>query len=334
MSRKSAQTNKTLKTAMKKNTKYGLLTKSATALFLSRAGFAEAQLIERVVLEEHFDQITNNTPLTALGWDFVPETAPAQVLANTNGPLSGSPTDGAICGSCSPRFRQSCVYKPFASLPSAATRQIVLEYEGFASSGTRNSGCSLNADVDGEATGYVGWFAGWPARGTNWGFDAAEPTGDSGAVESFNGGFGEVVKAMTVVDVTNRKVWGRLLGARGLLYETRHYDISALDPRAYKYVVVCQDTRETAYQSGLDIDNIKVTLVEHRPTLSMRTSQVELGWSSETNALYNIQFRSDLTTNAWTTLATNIVGNGTTNYFFDSVPRGEPQRFYRVEVLR
>ncbi len=53
-------------------------------------------------------------------------------------------------------------------------------------------------------------------------------------------------------------------------------------------------------------------------------------WQSLTNKSYQVQYQSALTTNAWTALGSPTPGNGTTNCIWDTVPPGEPQRFYRV----
>lgn len=76
-------------------------------------------------------------------------------------------------------------------------------------------------------------------------------------------------------------------------------------------------------------------VVHYTPTtpetnvLSIRVSQVELCWPSMSNTLYQVQYRSDLTTNIWTDLGTPVQGNGLTNCIYDAVLPGQPQRFYR-----
>jgi hypothetical protein len=66
------------------------------------------------------------------------------------------------------------------------------------------------------------------------------------------------------------------------------------------------------------------------PLSSIRVSEVEICWTSESNALYRVDYRSDFTTNMWLPLFTNIVGSGDTMCIADKVPHGQPQRFYRV----
>ena len=74
----------------------------------------------------------------------------------------------------------------------------------------------------------------------------------------------------------------------------------------------------------------------HRPILSIRVSQVsqvELCWDTITNASYQLQYRSTLTTNPWSPLATNwVIGTGMAYCTNDAVPFGQPQRFYQVAV--
>lgn len=66
------------------------------------------------------------------------------------------------------------------------------------------------------------------------------------------------------------------------------------------------------------------------PPASIRVSEVEICWPSESNAVYQVEYRSDWTTNTWVTLFTNIVATGPETCVSDPVIRGTPQRFYRV----
>jgi len=69
------------------------------------------------------------------------------------------------------------------------------------------------------------------------------------------------------------------------------------------------------------------------PALTIRVSQVELCWNSRSNRTYQIQYRSTLTTNAWTNLGTPVQGSGSSNCITDVIVPGEPRKFYRVEEL-
>jgi hypothetical protein len=69
------------------------------------------------------------------------------------------------------------------------------------------------------------------------------------------------------------------------------------------------------------------------PVVQIRLSQVEVSWNSCSNHLYSVQYRSDLTTNTWVDLFTNVLATNTETSVFDEMPRGRPQRFYRVQTL-
>lgn len=76
------------------------------------------------------------------------------------------------------------------------------------------------------------------------------------------------------------------------------------------------------------IDN--VFLFAGCPPATIRLSEVEICWPSHSNKLYQVDFRSELTTNMWLPLFTNIVGNGDTMCVYDKIQAGQPQRFYRL----
>ena len=67
--------------------------------------------------------------------------------------------------------------------------------------------------------------------------------------------------------------------------------------------------------------------------LSIRSSQVELRWFATNNVLYQIQYRSTLTTNQWTDLGPPIRGDGTCRALVDDIPQGRPQRSYRFVAI-
>jgi hypothetical protein len=69
------------------------------------------------------------------------------------------------------------------------------------------------------------------------------------------------------------------------------------------------------------------------PELTTRISEVEISWSSRSNRTYQIQYCSELTTNEWTDLGAPLAGNGATQRVFDTVPAGQPKRFYRVMIV-
>jgi len=66
----------------------------------------------------------------------------------------------------------------------------------------------------------------------------------------------------------------------------------------------------------------------------IRVSQVELCWGSQTDRVYQVQYRSTLTTNIWTDLGAPVLGNNPITCTNDVVAADSPQRFYQVVVVR
>lgn len=64
--------------------------------------------------------------------------------------------------------------------------------------------------------------------------------------------------------------------------------------------------------------------------LAIRISEVELTWGAESNRLYQVQYRSDETTNQWTDLGEPRLGSGTHLTITDRIPASSLQRQYRV----
>jgi probable HAF family extracellular repeat protein len=85
---------------------------------------------------------------------------------------------------------------------------------------------------------------------------------------------------------------------------------------------------------GLGVTNgvSKAFLLTSYPALSIRLvqSDVELCWNSQTNRSYQLQHRSDLTTNLWSNLGTPVQGNGATNCIYDPLLPGQAQKFFRL----
>jgi hypothetical protein len=69
---------------------------------------------------------------------------------------------------------------------------------------------------------------------------------------------------------------------------------------------------------------------EPPPLVTIRASQVEVCWNSISNVSYQVQYRSDLTTNLWTSLGGCIRSTNSTSCVYDPLVVGQPQRFYRV----
>jgi hypothetical protein len=68
------------------------------------------------------------------------------------------------------------------------------------------------------------------------------------------------------------------------------------------------------------------------PEVSIRVSQVEVCWKSSTNRMYQVQYRSTLTTNIWTNLGAPVQGTGV-ECVTDAIVPSQPQRFYQVAEL-
>lgn len=64
--------------------------------------------------------------------------------------------------------------------------------------------------------------------------------------------------------------------------------------------------------------------------VSVRTSEVQVCWLSTTNVTYQVQYRSELTTNVWTSLLDCVEATASETCVSDSVIPGQPRRFYRV----
>jgi hypothetical protein len=71
---------------------------------------------------------------------------------------------------------------------------------------------------------------------------------------------------------------------------------------------------------------------EPPPLVTIRMSQVEVCWNSKSNLTYQVQYRSDLTTNVWTSFGGCMRSTNSTSCVFDPVVVGQPQRFYRVAL--
>jgi len=71
---------------------------------------------------------------------------------------------------------------------------------------------------------------------------------------------------------------------------------------------------------------------EPPPLVTIRASQVEVCWNSKSNLTYQVEYRSDLTTNVWTSLGGCMRSTNSTSCVFDPIVVGQPQRFYRVAL--
>ena len=69
-----------------------------------------------------------------------------------------------------------------------------------------------------------------------------------------------------------------------------------------------------ANEEGFGFDDLTIATPEQvvPPPLSIRVSQVELCWDTATNEIYQLQYRSSLTTNVWLPFGGPVVGNAKT----------------------
>lgn len=90
--------------------------------------------------------------------------------------------------------------------------------------------------------------------------------------------------------------------------------------------------RSSGGGDGFGFDDMTIGRLEQvrAPRLSIRVSQVELCWDTMTNEVYQLQYRSSLTTNVWLQFGGPIVGDGSQFCTNDAVLLGQPQRFYQL----
>src|SRR5204863_7561550 len=100
--------------------------------------------------------------------------------------------------------------------------------------------------------------------------------------------------------------------------------------RIHKVVVAATLHDETTGYGGIQWDLVSFSRVRIEPSLSIRFSQVELCWESETNKSYQFQYRSGLTANLWVGFGSTIEGDGKKMCVTDDIRVGEPQRFYQM----
>ena len=83
------------------------------------------------------------------------------------------------------------------------------------------------------------------------------------------------------------------------------------------------------YYSDFANDRIIKVAPDGGPTVNAQLSCVDICWNSLSNFTYQVQYRSDLTTNQWVNLGSPVPGTGTDMCVTDNV-KGQPQKFYRV----
>jgi len=105
------------------------------------------------------------------------------------------------------------------------------------------------------------------------------------------------------------------------------FSLPWLDASPDLYAGVIASSPSSGTFSG-HIDSITV-VPGPPPVLTIEVSQIRVCWNSESDALYQVQYRSDLTANLWTDLGTTLPGTGTAICILDAV-FGQERRFYRV----
>lgn len=70
---------------------------------------------------------------------------------------------------------------------------------------------------------------------------------------------------------------------------------------------------------------------EPAPAITIRTSQIEVCWTSVPDATYRVEWRTDVSPADWTPLVECVRSAGDTTCIQDSVAPGAAPRFYRVE---
>jgi hypothetical protein len=95
---------------------------------------------------------------------------------------------------------------------------------------------------------------------------------------------------------------------------------------------IVNTTSSTAVTATFVAPFVQVTqfTFEPPPRVALRASQVEVCWNSISNLTYQVQYRSDLTTNLWTFLGDCIRSTNSTSCAYDPIVVGQPNRFYRV----
>jgi len=69
------------------------------------------------------------------------------------------------------------------------------------------------------------------------------------------------------------------------------------------------------------------------PIATIRVSEVEVTWNTVSNRVYQVQYRSALTTNAWVNWGAPVTGTASMKSIQDAVPADRPQRYYRLVVV-
>ncbi len=204
---------------------------------------------------------------------------------------------------------------------------------------------------------------GFAPDGTLYGVNASSGTPDAGSLYRFNPDTGEATK----VGVTGGcfDIMDLAWTPDGTMYGAVNDSLYRVDPATGQATLVTK-LQGVAQVMGLAIDDLGVFYVSEivpnaplvrvdpvtgaitkildtgvdlihglefvRPPLvtTIRVSQVDVCWNSVSGLTYQVEYRSDLTANLWTSLGGCVLGDGSVKCLNYPVVVGEPQRFYRV----
>ncbi len=132
-------------------------------------------------------------------------------------------------------------------------------------------------------------------------------------------------------------------GANRILHLTQNPQALAISPDGNQLCVVgsaslividtVSFTTITNIAVGNGPDGIALGRVNLSPTLTVAIADLQLCWNSASNTQYQVEYRSELTSNSWQPLGGAILGNGVKICTTDSI-LGQPRRFYRVRLVQ
>jgi hypothetical protein len=143
------------------------------------------------------------------------------------------------------------------------------------------------------------------------------------------GDAGGIINGTNTINVYTSPAPSEINGTYGVL-DMQHITLPAAFASQVLTSIQLVDNGSPGVQRVI-LDGVTVNAIG-APLMSIRVSEVEVCWTSVTNATYRVDYRSDLTTNAWVTLRECVPGADGETCIYDKVLRGQPQRFYRVAV--
>jgi hypothetical protein len=86
--------------------------------------------------------------------------------------------------------------------------------------------------------------------------------------------------------------------------------------------------------STVSVDTVldAVSMTRLTGVVSIEVAYLAICWYTKTNTYYQLQFKSEATTNLWTAFGQPVLGTGGRTCLMDR-PKGQPKRFYRVMTL-